>query len=70
MKWFALEAARRLHELQNAIVRFVPWMLPDFAELRKDTNLALPGTDVALKDLPSINDRLAAKLQAAVDQLV
>ena len=67
VKWFALEAARRLHELQNAIVRFVPWMLPDFAELRKDTAIALPGPDIALKDLPSMNDRLAAKLQAAVD---
>ena len=49
VKWFALEAARRLHELQNAIVRFVPWMLPDFAALRKDKALALPGPDVLLK---------------------
>ena len=67
VKWFALEAARRLRELQHVIVRFTPWMLPDFAELRPDQNLALPGADILLKDLPQVNARLASMLRSALD---
>jgi hypothetical protein len=67
VKWFALEAAHRLHELQHVIVRFTPWMLPDFAELRSDQNFALPGADVLLKDLPEENAKLATRLQSALD---
>ena len=67
VKWFALEAAHRLRELQHVIVRFTPWILPDFAELRPDQNLGLPGADVLLKDLPEVNAKLATRLQSALD---
>jgi cyclic beta-1,2-glucan synthetase len=67
VKWFALEAAGRLHELQNVIVRLAPWMLQDFAELRTDTALALPGPDIPLKDLPEVNAKLVTRLQSAID---
>jgi len=49
------------------VVRFTPWMLQDFAELRNDGKLALPGVDVLLKDLPEVNAKLAARLQAALN---
>src|SRR5438874_801421 len=67
IKWFAKSAKTRLHELRRAIARFTPWMLPDFADLRKDAALALPGTNVALKDLPDALTKLEARLQKAID---
>ena len=64
VKWFAAEARQRLHQLRRTIARLVPWMLPDFAELRRDDALNLPSRDLALKNLPEALDRLAAHLQA------
>jgi cyclic beta-1,2-glucan synthetase len=66
-KWFAVNAKTRLHELRRTIARFTPWMLPDFANLRQDAALALPGTDLALKDLPDALTKLVARLQKAID---
>jgi len=67
VKWFANEAARRLHALHHLVARFTPWMLQDFAELRNDSELGLPGADVVLKDLPALTATLAARLQAQLD---
>ena len=67
VKWFAKEAARRLHALHHLVARFTPWMLQDFAELRSDRELGLPGPDVILKDLPKITATLAARLQSQLE---
>jgi len=67
VKWFAIEAARRLHALHHLVARFTPWMLQDFVELRKDIELGLPGTDIILKDLPAVSATLAARLQSVLD---
>jgi len=66
LKWFGAQAGQRLHQVRRTIARFVPWILPDFAELRNDPALSLPNDDLALKDLPEVLDRIAARLQAAL----
>ena len=67
VKWFANEAAHRLQAIHHLVARFTPWMLQDFAELRHDLELGLPGTDVLLKDLPAVAETLAARLQSLLD---
>ena len=66
-KWLAGHAMERLHQLKRNIVRYMPWMLQDFADLRQDAALKLPSENVALKDLPGALDKLAARLQNALD---
>ena len=68
VKWFAIQAARRLHELHHLIVRFAPWILQDFAELRSDPALGIPGPDILLKDTPEVTAKLATKLQSLLEQ--
>ncbi|HEX7895586.1 MAG TPA: glycosyl transferase, partial [Terriglobales bacterium] len=67
VKWFANEAGRRLHELQQVIIRFTPWMLQDFAELREDESLTFPASDTILKKLPDVLGNLSLRLQAALE---
>ncbi|HEY4054399.1 MAG TPA: glucoamylase family protein [Terriglobales bacterium] len=67
LKWFAENGKKRLREFRRTVARFTPWLLPDFAELRQDAALDLPGTVVALKDLPDVLARVAVHLQRAVD---
>jgi hypothetical protein len=67
VRWFAGEAARRLHELHRIVLRFAPWMLEDFAELRRDQTLSLPGASVVLRDVPEVTAKLTTTLEAAVD---
>jgi cyclic beta-1,2-glucan synthetase len=67
VKWFSAQASQRLHQLRLTIARYMPWMLHDFAELRQDATLKLPSEDVSLKDLPSTLDKLALRLQTAID---
>jgi cyclic beta-1,2-glucan synthetase len=68
VKWFAIQASQRLHQLRQIIVRYMPWLLPDFAELRQDAALKLPAEDVALKDLPDVLDKLTLRLETALDE--
>ena len=70
VKWFASQASHRLHEIRQSIVRFMPWMLQDFTELRQDAALKLPFENVPLTDLPEVLDKLAARLQAWLDSQV
>ena len=67
VKWFAEEGARRLHQLRQTIVRFLPWLLEDFAELRRIPELELPPAKVPLNELPAVLDRLTARLQSSLD---
>jgi cyclic beta-1,2-glucan synthetase len=67
VKWFAGHALERLRQLKKSIVHYLPWMLPDFSELRQDAALKLPTENVALKDLPGTLDKLAGRLENALD---
>lgn len=67
LKYFASASLERLHAFRRVVARFIPWMLPDFAELRQDPALALPGTETPLKDLPEILTRVETRLQSALN---
>jgi hypothetical protein len=67
VKWFALQASRRLHEIRQTIVRYLPWMLQDFAELRQNPMLGFPAENIALKDLPDVHAKFAGKLQLEIE---
>jgi hypothetical protein len=67
IKWYSAQASRRLHELRRTTARLMPWMLPDFAELRQYAELGMPGEDVPLKDLPEVLTKFAGRLQRAID---
>ncbi len=65
--WFSGEALARLSQFRRTLVRFTPWMLPDFAELRDEESIPLPRQDVKLKDLPDLLTRLATRLHVALE---
>jgi len=67
--WFANQARIRLRAFRQSIVRLVPWMLLDFAELRGDPALLLPDENMPLKDLPEALTRLEARLQVAIESV-
>ena len=67
LTYLANACVERLHQFRRTVARFAPWMLPDFAELRRDATLALPGTETALQDLPEVLTRLETRLQAALN---
>ncbi len=67
-KWFSDQARERLHYLRQTVVRLAPWMLPDFAELRRDPALKFPSPEVKLKDLPEVLAKLATRLQSALEK--
>jgi cyclic beta-1,2-glucan synthetase len=66
-KWFAGQALIRLSQFRRVLVRFTPWMLPDFADLRREGSVPLPRQDVRLKDLPDVLTRLATRLHVALE---
>jgi cyclic beta-1,2-glucan synthetase len=66
-QWFAAQALVRLNQVRRTMVRFTPWVLPDFADLRQDDSIVLPREDVRLKDLPELMGRLATRLHLALD---
>ena len=66
-RWFAEQALVRLSQFRRVLVRFAPWMLPDFAELRRDDSISLPRQDLSLKELPDVLTRLAARLHLALE---
>ena len=69
LKWFTKQAVARLHQFRQAVVRFAPWMLQDFAEIRQDATLDVPKEDIRLKDLPEALTKLAAHLHRAIEAL-
>jgi cyclic beta-1,2-glucan synthetase len=66
-RWFSGQALARLSQFRRTLVRFTPWMLPDFADLRAEGSLSLPRQDVKLKDLPDLLTRLATRLHVALE---
>ena len=68
-KWFCEEARQRFRQFQRLVARLTPWMLPDFAELRAQSDLAFPPADVLLKKLPQTLSSLETRLQAAMGQI-
>jgi len=69
VKWFTEQSLTRLHQFRQNVVRFAPWMLQDFAEIRRDSTLRLPLEPVRLKDLPEVLGKLTAHLQLAIESL-
>ena len=67
VRWFSKEAGQRLHELRQLILRFTPWLMQDFAELREDASLTFPASDISLKKLPDALTQLALRLQVALE---
>ncbi|MBV9182251.1 MAG: glycosyl transferase [Acidobacteria bacterium] len=67
VKWFGEQAGHRLHQLRQTIVRFMPWMMQDFAALRAVSELKLPPANVALKDLPQVLAKLAVRLESSLE---
>jgi len=68
--WFAREVGRRIRHLKETARFYAPWMLPEFACLRTDSALQLSGSEgVSLEQLPQFMDRLAIRLQLAMENL-
>ena len=67
VQWFAAQGLLRVTQFRRALVRFTPWVLPDFAELRRNDSISFPRQDVKLKDLPDALTRLATRLHLALE---
>ncbi len=67
-KWFKQQIAARLLAIQQAVRSYTPWVLPEFAALRRnDPALGLASTgNVALEQLPSLIERLERRLHSAM----
>jgi cyclic beta-1,2-glucan glucanotransferase len=65
LKWFSRAASQRLHELQQVVLRFAPWLMQDFAPLRGIEKLVFPAPDLPLKALPEALSQVASRLQLA-----
>jgi len=71
MAWFPEEARLRLEQIKQTVRLYVPWLLPDFEELRNDPALAekFDWQNVALEHLPAFIDRFSAHLDRIEAQL-
>ena len=69
-RWFGSQALARLHQFQQSVVRFCPWMLLDFDELRHDRTLGVPDENLALKDLPAALTKFAVRLERTLEDLL
>ena len=67
--WFATESLSRVRHLRRAVQVYVPWMLPEFVPLWKDVALdfKFDSQSLTIHLLPEVVDRLAARLQFALD---
>src|SRR5215470_10052505 len=52
VRWLTVQGQARLSQFRRMLVKFTPWLLPDFADLQKERTVQLPRPDVKLKDLP------------------
>ncbi len=69
VRWFAAESLSRVRNLRKAVQVYAPWMLPEFIPLWKDTALdfKFDSYSLTIERLPDVVDRLAARLQFALD---
>jgi cyclic beta-1,2-glucan synthetase len=69
--WLVAESSRRLQAIQQTVRSYVPWLLPEFAALRKDPALNLPLTDkISLELLPAYVDQIQLRISQAAALLV
>ena len=73
VQWFSSQALARLHQFRQVVVRFTPWMLLDFQDIKedikKDSTIGVPNENTPLKDLPEVLTKFAARLQKVIDNL-
>ena len=69
VRWFAAESLSRVRNLRKAVQVYAPWMLPEFVPLWKDATLEFKfdSQSLTVARLPEVVDRLAARLQFALD---
>ena len=65
-RWFREQLGSRLRAVQQAVRNYTPWLLPEFAALRRnDPALGLASTShVALEQLPNLIEKLERRLQS------
>jgi cyclic beta-1,2-glucan synthetase len=72
-RWVSAQAVERVHSAKRAAQSYAPWLLPEFSALQstlKDDPALRPeqqSTGPALQAMPDFIDRLAVRLQAALD---
>ncbi len=70
VRWFQEQTEERIRQVSRTVQMFAPWLLPEFAALR-DMRALYPqgGPDSlpVLQRMPGFIDKLAGRLQAAVD---
>src|SRR5579871_1474731 len=66
--WFQGQAEERMRQIGRTVQLYAPWLLPEFAGLRKEIEAVRPGGSLLpLRQMPAFIDRLMARLQSAVD---
>jgi len=68
--WFQEQTEERIRQVSRTVQMFAPWLLPEFAALRDIRALypqGMPDSLPVLQRMPGFIDKLAGRLQAAVD---
>jgi len=68
--WFREQLEQRMLQIRALAERYAPWLLPEFASLREDTQIRLQNNIdelPSLERMPSFTDSLTLRLQAAAD---
>ncbi|MGA7850145.1 MAG: glucoamylase family protein [Terriglobales bacterium] len=74
-RWFSAQAVERVQSVKRAARNYAPWLLPEFSALQstlKDDPALRPEYQSAgpvLQAMPGFIDRLAVRLQAALDPI-
>ena len=68
--WFVEQVEQRIAHIRQAVQLYAPWLLPEFASLRDDTEIRLrkrPEELPTLERMPGFIDSLSVQLQTAAD---
>ena len=66
--WFQTKTQLRIKQIRDTVETYVPWLLPEFAELQTDSKIRLQNRSDerhALQHLPAFIDDLSVRLQLA-----
>jgi hypothetical protein len=68
-RWFRTQTLNLIGSVRHSVEAYMPWLLPEFAELRRDPVFGLgePGEGIALGRLPGFIDELRTKLQTPTE---